>query len=85
MSIEKAVRFLKLHGDELQKYRAQFHFSNLRDDNVPLNYYRRKQNPDGGFPHDMKHGNPTSNSETCGALGILAELDLQTQTLPRLL
>ncbi|MFQ6129165.1 MAG: hypothetical protein ACE5QW_09730 [Thermoplasmata archaeon] len=53
-----------------------FHFNDFRDDSIPLDYYRRKQNPEGGFPYDMKPGSPTSNNETCGVLGVLAELDL---------
>ena len=76
MDFERAVHFAKTHGDELQRYRVDFHFNDIRDDEIPLNYYRRRQEAKGGFPYDLEPGNLISTNETTGILGMLAELDL---------
>lgn len=76
MNVERALRFARAHGDELQRYRVDFHCKGLRDDRTPLNYYRKRQGPAGEFPYDLEQGNPASTNETTGVMGTLAELDL---------
>lgn len=76
MNLKRAVHFAKTQGDELQRYRVDFHFNDIGDDEIPLNYYRKRQEATGGFPYDLEPGRPTSTNETAAVLGTLAELDL---------
>jgi hypothetical protein len=76
MNVERALKFVDRFGTMLERYRAEYLFQSVRDDEVPLRHLRRLQNEDGGFPYNLEAGRPSSVNETSGMLSLVAELDL---------
>lgn len=76
MNVESAFKFIEDYGNKLERYRARYLFQGARDNEVPLNYLRKLQNQDGGFPHNLEFGKPSSVNETSGILSLVAELNL---------
>jgi hypothetical protein len=76
MNVESAFRFIESHGNKLERYRAKYLFQGVRDSEAPLNYLRKLQNKDGGFPYNLEMDKPSSVNETSGILGLVAELNL---------
>jgi prenyltransferase beta subunit len=76
MNVKSAFKFIESYGNNLERYRAKYLFEGIRDSEVPLNYLRKLQNKDGGFPYNLEMGKPSSVNETSGILDIVAELDL---------
>jgi hypothetical protein len=76
MDVDSAFKFIKSYGNALEQYRAKWLFQGVRDDKIPLNYLRKLQNMDGGFPYNLEAGKPSSVNETTGMLSLVAKLDL---------
>jgi len=75
-NFKAALKFVEHFGNELERYRVQYLFYGIRNDEIPLHYLRELQNEDGGFPFNLEKGKESSVSETCGVLAILEELNL---------
>ena len=76
MNPESAFTFIERFGNTLERYRRNYLFQSFRDSRVPLQYLRRLQNRQGGFPYNLEAGKPSSANETSGILRLLAELGL---------
>lgn len=76
MNVESSFKFIESYGNNLERYRVSYLFQGARDNEVPLNYLRRLQNQDGGFPYNLEMGKPSSVNETSGILSLVAELNL---------
>jgi len=76
LDVQKATRFIKENGTELEKYRLRYLLSKERDDEVPLRYLRQLQNDDGGFPYEDEKGKLSSVNFTSVNLSLMIELGL---------
>lgn len=76
MRIEKALDYIRKHGNPMDKYRVEYLLNKRSDDAIPLKYLEDIQNEDGGFPHNLEKGKHSDVSETCSMLDLIYELEL---------
>ena len=77
MNVEAALNFIKEHGNSIDKYRINYLLDKKREDEIPLSYFQKIQNKDGGFPYNHEKGKHSGVSETSSILALIRELDLK--------
>ncbi len=81
MGFEAALSYIQKHGNQIDKYRANYLLKEERNDQIPLKHFGLIQNKDGGFPYNLEKGKRSNMSQTCSTLNILKELNLQDSNI----
>ncbi|MBA3045398.1 MAG: terpene cyclase/mutase family protein [Candidatus Thermoplasmatota archaeon] len=76
MDVEKAIEFVRMRGNELDRARLSHALGEDFNTDEIIDGFSRIQNPDGGFPYGDRKGFPSCLSNTAMALHVLLELNL---------
>jgi hypothetical protein len=76
MDTRKALDFCLQNGTSLERYRVNFHFRAMRDNDRAVETLQKLELPGGGFPYNLGSGNPVCLSDTVSIFGTMVELDL---------
>ncbi|MBN1786431.1 MAG: hypothetical protein JW825_05565 [Candidatus Methanofastidiosa archaeon] len=74
--MDKALSYVMEHGSVMETYKLEFLLELGRDDKIPLEFFKRYQNDDGGFCFELKEGNPSSMGTTLSVLPWYSLLDV---------
>jgi len=74
--MEKALGFIMENGSVMDTYKVEYLLDLGRDDKIPLEFFSRYQNKDGGFPLEFKEGKPSSIGTTAMILPWFFHLDV---------
>jgi hypothetical protein len=77
MNARKAVTYCRNRGSPLEQYRIRFLADGRRDDAEAAGLLEALESPGGGFPYNLKPGNPACLSETAAQLSTMLDLGLR--------
>ncbi|HOP09105.1 MAG TPA: hypothetical protein PK718_04480 [Candidatus Methanofastidiosa archaeon] len=74
--MDKAMSYVMQNGNIMETYMLEFLLELGRDDKVPLEFFEKYQNKDGGFCFDLVEGRPSSMGTTMSLLRWYPLLDV---------